>query len=122
MSNDQENNIENFDYKCMISKNAIEYKCYKKEKEAHMEYYFIDQNIYKSFFLVLRTSIDALKKKGYTKIVQTVSEDDWNNFLKKDNKWNIKNTVQYPNAAFNVIECDINNALGCISRGLGLNS
>lgn len=118
---DNQDNIKFFDYKCKVSKNTIEYKCYKMEKEAHMEYCFIDPNIYKSFFVVLRESIDSLKKKGYNKIVQSVSEDDWNNYLKNNNKWTIKNVVKYANNVMYVIECDIDNALECISKGLGLN-
>lgn len=113
-------NIERFEFNCKLSKNCIEYKCYKKEKEAYIEYNNIDPDIYKSYFVILRKSIDNLIEKGYEKIVQTVNEDDWNNYLKNDKRWKIKNIIRYTDVNCYVIECSINDALSCISRGLGL--
>jgi len=118
MSTSNNDNIERFDFRCKISRNSIEYKCYKKEKEAHIEYNNIDPEIYKSYFVILRMSIDDLTKRGYEKIVQTVTEDDWNNYLKNDKRWKVKKTVKYPNMNLYIIECGINDALGCISKGL----
>ena len=119
MLESNDDNIERFDFRCRVSKNVIEYKCYKKEKEAHIEYNNIDPKIYKSYFVILRTSIDNLSRKGYQKIVQTVTEDDWNNYLKNDNKWKIKNTIKRSDINLYIIECDINDAINCISKGLG---
>lgn len=116
------NNIERLDFHCNLSKNVIEYKCYKKEKEAHIEYNNIDPTLYKLYFVILRISIDNLTKKGYEKIVQSVMEEDWNNYLKNDKRWVIKYIIKYPNMNCYVIECGIGDALGCISRGLGLTS
>lgn len=111
--------MECFEFKCKISKSIIEYKCYIEEKKAFMEYSYIDPKIPKSYMVLLRTSIDQLILKGYEKIVQTVLEDDWHKFLIKD-KWQLINQIKYPAGVCCVIECDINQALGCISRGLGI--
>ena len=116
---DSSENIESFEFKCKLSKNVIEYKCYKNEKKAFMEYSFIDPKLPKSYLVLLRTSVDKLTLKGYKKIVQTVQEDEWHKFLKKD-KWQLVTKVKYPIGNCCIIECDINQALGCISRGLGL--
>jgi hypothetical protein len=116
-----DSNIERLDFKCEISDNMIEYKCYRKEREAHIEYSHIDEKVYKSYFVLLRTSIDALKKKGYEKVVQMVSEDDWTKYLKGD-KWKIKRTIKYRDINLHIIECDIDDAIGCITRGLGFTS
>ena len=114
------NNVEPLNFNCNISKNTIEYKCYKSEKEAHIEYSNIDPDIYKSYFILLRTSIDTLKSKGYEKIVQLVTEADWRNYL-KNTKWNIRNEKYLPsNDKCYVIECNIDDALECISKGLGM--
>lgn len=112
-------NIECFEFKCQISKNVIEYKCYKTEKKAFMEYSYIDPKLPKSYMVLLRTSVDQLIFKGYQKIVQIVQEDEWHKFLKND-KWQLVTKVKYPIGTCCIIECDITEALGCISRGLGL--
>jgi hypothetical protein len=113
-------NIENFDFKCDVSKNHIVYTCYKNTMEAFMEFSYIDPKIPKGYFAVLRKSIDALKAKGYTKLVQTVTKDDWDKYLKND-KWKLKDTFTHPTGVCNIIECNIDDAIGCISRGLGFN-
>ena len=110
-------NIEIFEFQCKLSKNYIEFKCYKNEHEAHMENTYIDAGLYKLYFVLLRKSIDELTNKGYNKIVQLVTTEDWNNYLKKDKRWKIKNK----NPPNYIIECNIDHALGCISKGLGLN-
>ena len=117
----ENNNIENFTFKCKISDNCIEYKCYKNEGEANIEYNYIDTNIPKSYFVLLRVSIDSLKKKNYKKILQKVYVDDWNKYLKDDN-WKIRSSVQDNDINCHIIECDIDDALGCIARGLGFSA
>ena len=116
-----ESNFEDFSFQCKISQNCIEYKCNKITMEANIEYSNIDTKIPKAFFVLLRTSIDALKNKGYKYIGQLVTQDDWENFLKND-KWTIINEIKYPTMTCCVIKCEIDDALGCISRGLGLNN
>ncbi|AYV83526.1 MAG: hypothetical protein Hyperionvirus8_10 [Hyperionvirus sp.] len=115
-----DDNIECLEFRCKISKNVIEYKCQKKEKKAFMEYSFIDVRLPKSFMVLLRSSIDQLREKGYVGVVQSVLEDDWNKFLKKD-KWKLVERVKYPAIGVCcVIECEIGDAIGCVARGLGV--
>ena len=122
MSQNKENkeNIETFIFSCKISTNTLEYKCYKNEKEAYIESSNIDPNIYKSYFIILRKSIENLTSKGYEKIVQSVSIADWDDYLKDDKRWKIKSIVKYFNVDHYLIECNIEDAIGCISRGLGV--
>lgn len=108
--------MEDLDYKCKLSNNRIQYICYKENGEAHMEETYIDERIPKLFMLVLRSSVEDLANKGYKKIVQTVPTSDWQQYLQKD-KWKLRKTLANPE--FSIIECDLSEAIGCISRGLG---
>ena len=113
---------ESFNFKCKLSNNCLEYNCHKESKTACISYSNIDPNIPKLYFVILRVSIDALKEKGYEKVVQNVTQDDWNNYLSKSrckDKWKIKNTTKYDTIDLYTIECDIDDALACISSGLG---
>jgi len=114
-----DDNIERFDFRCKISENSIEYKCYKKEKEAHIDFHKIDQTLSKSWFVLLRESINALSSKGYQKVVQAVMEKDWEQFLKND-KWTIKKTFTQNGIVIHIIECDISDAIINIAKGLGV--
>jgi hypothetical protein len=110
-----------YEFKCELSTNCIEFRC-KKNYDAFMEYTKFDQELPKSFFVLLRTSIDFLENNKYKKIVQTVSEDDWNNFLSKNDKWTIRSKMIYNMQNYFIIECKISDAIYCISSGLGLES
>lgn len=113
--------MEPLEFKCKLSKNYIEYKCNPNSQlnsDVFMEYYNIDHLKIKPFFVLLRTSIDALTKKGYKKIVQRVQMDDWNE-LKSNNKWKMRNIETLNNLVTVIIECNIEDALECISKGLG---
>ena len=119
--NNIDKNIERFEYKCKISKNQIDYKCYKNEKEAMIDYNVIDPNISpKSYFVILRKSIDSLKNKGYKTIIQLVTEEDYMSCL-NNGKWKIRNKINYTNTKCLIIECPIDDALIAISNGLGFN-
>lgn len=113
-------NIEEYEYRCKISQNMIKFRCYKKEQKALIELMNIDENIPKLFFVQLRASKDDLQNKNYKKIIQIVSEDDWNNYLSKSN-WTVVQKFQYSyqEGSYYRIECDIDNMIECISTGLG---
>lgn len=113
--------FQSHEFKCDLSNSVIEYRC-NKEGDAFMEYTYINPQFSKSFFVLLRTSIEFLKNKKCKKIVQTVVEDDWNKFLSKNEKWKIRSKMTHNGNNFLVIECKIKNALYCISDGLGVNS
>ena len=116
--------MESIEFKCKLSKNFIEYKCDPKSdinSDVYMEYYNIDETRVKPFFVLLRTSIDALTKKGYKKLVQRVHMDDWN-ALKGNTKWNMRKIETFNNTVTVIIECNIEDAIVCISTGLGFTS
>ena len=87
-----------------------------------MEYTNIDLSLSKSFFVLLRTSIDFLKINNYKNIIQTIRENDWNSFLSKNTKWRIRSKMEYTGINYIIIECEIDDALYCISNGLGVES
>jgi hypothetical protein len=101
-------------FKCNISKNEIEYTCDIANKIVYFGETNIDPKLPKGFFLLLRTSIDEFIDKGYKRFVQTISPSEWETLLKKNEKWKLieKHSEYY------VIECDINDALFNISKGL----
>src|SRR5947207_10297532 len=70
-------NIEMLMFQCRLSRNVVEYRCFRKEKDAFMEFTNIDSNLPKSFCVLLRASIDSLKAKGYRRVVQLVPQTDW---------------------------------------------
>jgi hypothetical protein len=105
-------------FKCDVSDNVIEYRCFKTLKQIQMDYVFMDEHLPKSFFVLLRTSIDQFVKDGYQTFVQSVSKEDWEAFLKSDEHWKIKEDTGY----YLIIECNLDNAIGCISRGLGIDT
>lgn len=114
--------MENIEFRCDISENVIEYRCSKdgNNKDIFMEYTHLDPNLPKSFLVLLRTSINSLKLKGYTHLVQTVYKSDWDNFLKNNKKWKIRQTDIVGGIEIVIIECKIEDAIECIGSGLGI--
>lgn len=111
------------EFKCDVSESLIEYRCAIDKSEIFMEYTVIDSNIPKSFFLLVRKSFDIFISEGYKKFVQAVPLEEWEQFLKSNDKWTlrrIENTENHNGKfKFAIIECDINDAVGCIGSGLG---
>jgi hypothetical protein len=91
----------------------------KNGKEAWMELVTYSPEYIKTFILVLKNAIEDLKNKHNTLkyLVQTVTLEDWNDFLCKSHKWKVieKNN----NYGIVVISCDINDAIQLICSGLG---
>lgn len=106
-------------FQCKLTKSYITFKCDSGTKTAAIEDNFIDPNLPRPYFIVLRNAIDRLIADGYKKIVQTVTKHEWDNFL-VDSGWKIKNETIYPGAILcYIIECDISIALNCIAKGFG---
>jgi len=104
-----------------ISENYITITYYQNKYEAHMENTFIDPSNIKIFCIILRHTIDFLTEIGCKKLAQLVTQDDWDQILCYD-KWEINNIVNsIDSAIYYHIECDINDALFNIGKGLGLN-
>ena len=79
--------------------------------------YYIDEDNIKMFFVLLKDSIEKMKKSGYKKFLQLVSNDDWEIFLSKDDIWKIE---KEHSDRTKTIMCDINDAPRGIARGFGL--
>src|SRR5690348_16823718 len=105
--------------KCEISDSIIEYKCDKDKKDVYIEYNYIDPNIPKSYFVILRAFVDKLTNKGYKRIIQSVAKEEWEQFLQCDKKWKIVEKIENKICTVYVIECKIEDYLGCVARGLG---
>jgi hypothetical protein len=101
-------------FQCPVSKNRLEFK-YVKET-VYCEYSFMDENLFKGYFVLLRNAIDTAIEKGYKKFMQLVSEMEYKDYLEDDIRWKI---IDYTNNTL-TIECDIKDALECIARGFGV--
>ena len=101
---------------CPLSKNRIEFR-YDGDIVL-CEYTYIDYEYYKSYFLLLKTGIDESIKRGYKYFSQLVTIEDYNNCLKDDDRWIIKNTDNLLNTY--IIQCNLTDALECICRGFGI--
>jgi len=104
-------------FQCPFSKNRIELRY--DDESVLFDHTYIDYEYCKSYFLLLKMGIDMSIKKGYKYFRQLVTIEDYNNYLKEDNRWNIKSTDIILKT--HIIECDLTNALECICKGLGLN-
>lgn len=66
---------------------------------------YVDPDNVKLFFLLIKTSLAKMEKKGCEKYQQLVSVDDWNLFLKENKEWRILSENTENNSL--LIECDI---------------
>ena len=110
--------MERYEFKCEVSNNAIQYKNIGNNS-AYMDYIKIDEEKSNLFFGLLNKSIDILKKRGITHIMQLVSETDWVNYLMNNNKWQIIKSEIYNDIKCKIIGCTIEDAKECIAEGLG---
>lgn len=111
--------MEKFKFECKLSKNYIEFICDPVSKKIYMERCDIDYDNPRLFFILLRKSINTLtqSKNKYTTFVQQVTKTDWDTDLKKNDKWSLCGRVE--SELYVTIECNISDALYCISSGLG---
>jgi len=89
-----------------------------KENEAYMEFINYDPEYVKIFLLTLKISIDDLKKNNVKKVLQKVTIKEWNEYLKNEKNWNLKELNN--NLEYCIIECDIENIFNCIIKGFGI--
>jgi len=114
-----DDDMECIEFACEMSNNKIEYQ-YSKNGSVYMEYTKFDNNYPKLFFILLRKSIDEFKKRGFKKFLQSVTKEDWDNYLINDKMWTLVNTIEQYNTSICIIECDLTNAIECVGRGLGI--
>ena len=102
-------------YKCDTSGYFIEFIL--KDEYAYINTIICDYIHIKTFFVLLRNSIYDLVKLNIKRIRQTVSDEEWNMYLKNRTSWYIIN-----NGDMNVvdIECSIDDFLQNYGVGIGL--
>jgi hypothetical protein len=111
--------MESIVFQCTITKNRFEFRFDSETKTLFCDYTYFDPESIKAYFSLLRYGIDSLISKGANTFVQSVTEEEWNNFLSSNKKWRIRsinNTTNFYN-----IECNIEDAIESIALGFGLN-
>ena len=103
-------------YKCELSDNLIEMEI-NNDKIALFDVNVIDPPNIKLYILLLKKCIDELTSLGVKKIVQTVTEEDWETILSKDNNWKLVRINPFNN--YYIVGCNIENALEAIVKGFG---
>ncbi len=94
-----------------ISKNTLEIEF--DDNKCWINNYHVDQNYGKLFAIMLKTAIDKMKSNGCTKFLQLVSNDDWDNFLSKNDEWEL---IHRHDEETSLIECSIDRAGDCIMQ------
>lgn len=94
----------------------IEYILDKISKNVILDFINYEPEYVKIFLFTLRNSIEVLIDENYNGFIQFVEYNDWNLYLKNDN---LLTCLSQENNICKIY-CDINNAIGCVSRGLGI--
>jgi hypothetical protein len=81
-----------------------------------MDKYYVDSDNGKLFIVILKEAFDKMKKQKCDTFIQHVDENDWDCFLKSDNRWKVLNNEN----GIVHISCNINDALECIISGFGI--
>lgn len=106
---------ENYFFESKKSDNFIELR---KEIDGNIwiEKYHIDRSEYDNileFCEMINNAFETIKNRGGKYHSQYVNRDDWDNFLKSDERWDL---VEKFENDINFISCDIDDASKCIIR------
>ena len=85
----------------------------KLGKTAYIDNYYVQPENGKSFVILLKSSFATMKKNGCNYYSQTISREDWENYLKDNDEWKI--IKEYEDIM--TIACDIDAASECIVDG-----
>jgi len=103
------------EFKFKFSSNLIKFKLIEEHNEVWMDTCNIDYDHPKIFFLLLRQAIDKFIEEGYTKFIQTILKEDWEELKKYE--WTVRENI--PELPYLIIECEIDKAMINIAGGLG---
>ena len=103
-------------FKYDFSKNYISFDPQEDTLELWMDEIIIDYEYPKIFIALLKSAFDKFSNIGYKKVIQHIPKEDWE--LVKDLKW-LKKT--YTCSSIITIECNIEDALENIIKGIGIN-
>ena len=105
-------------YRCKISGYRIEYIINYNDHIAETVFIMCDYQNMKAFLSLLRLSIDKLKEEQVTHIIQNITQDEWETYLKGKTSWNIIETDNKYN--IHTIKCSIDDYLENYGVGIGL--
>ena len=105
-------------FNCPLTKYYIEFIVDTDTNIAFLNTLITDYQHLKPLFSLIRSSIDNLDKKNVKKIVQTVSKEDWELYLKNKTTWKIVND-DIKNQICDV-ECEIGSFIENFGVGIGL--
>jgi hypothetical protein len=94
----------------------IKYSLDKDKKTATLFNYFHPPEFIKLFLQLFASSIEDLLNRDYNTFIQTVLVDEWNKYLKQDDRWKI-NEKHKDNETIN-IECKLSDAIHAFFDGL----
>ena len=108
-------------YKCQVTGYKIEYIINNQNHTATCGIIMCDYENMKAFLALLRSSIEQLKSnEGVLYIIQTVSDDEWINYLSGKTSWKIIVSDIKKNYKTHTIQCSIDDYLENYGVGLGL--
>ena len=102
-------------FKFNFTDNYLKYIYFEKEKEVCLDICNIDYNNVKTFFILLKKSVDYFLENGYKTFLQYIPVDDFE-LLDKE-KWKIRKEFSKEKILY--IECDLNSAILNIAHALG---
>lgn len=108
-------NIEIFEDNITSNYFSVEYddtKCLAKKC-------IVDGENCKLFVVLIKDAISKIKQRGCVVMEQYVIDDEWHAFLNYDKRWTLIELDKDTHVAH--ISCNIDDALGCIMTGLGIN-
>jgi hypothetical protein len=87
-------------------------------KTVWIDYHYVDNSNPKTYFLLLRTSIDELKNKNFERYQQLISYEDYDNIMSKIKNHNHIILEDNINEKYKKIECDLEDAIDIIYYGM----
>ena len=105
-------------YSCPITKYRIEYIINNSKHTALFNTVISDYKNMKAFLALIRSSIDQLIVKNIQYIMQCITFEEWDNYLKDKTSWTIETSNN--NQQIHMIICPINDFLENYGVGIGL--
>ncbi len=94
----------------------------KDKNICWIDKYYVDGDNGKLFVVLIKESLNTMKKEGCDTFVQHVDENYWNSFLKSNKKWKILNNSDNHDFENGIVHicCNINDAAECVISGFGI--
>lgn len=112
--------MERKEYKCELTGSEITYIVHEEQKIADINFKYVNYKYVKGFLVLLRTSIDEMKRDGVKLIRQNVTEKDWETILKDKTSWEKILVETRDNSLGVIIMCKIEDFLENVGVGMGI--